>query len=141
MVSQNLYPTLNRWSVDLLMKWHREDPVSQKEIDRNEAVFGFQNNRNPFIDRPELAEYLWGSKKGEAYTPGEIVVPPTGDPELIAPQPGMTLDFGQVALGKSYTARLLVSGKFLPAGYVSVTVYTEIRICSLLPRLRYQLPR
>ena len=125
MVSQNLYPTLNQWSVDLLMKWHREDPVSQKEIDRNEAVFGFQNNRNPFIDRPELAEYLWGSKKGEAYTPGEIVVPPTGDPELIAPQPGMTLDFGQVALGKSYTARLLVSGKFLPAGYVSVTVYTE----------------
>lgn len=124
MVSQNLYPTLNQWSIDLLMKWHREDPVSEKERDRNEAVFGFQNNRNPFIDRPELAEYLWGLKKGEAYTPGEVVVPPVGDPELIAPQPGMTLDFGEVALGKTYTARLLVSGKYLPAGYVSVSVYT-----------------
>ena len=124
MVSQNLYPTLNQWSIDLLMKWHREDPVSEKERDRNEAVFGFQNNRNPFIDRPELAEYLWGLKKGEAYTPGEVVVPPVGDPELIAPQPGMTLDFGEVALGKTYTARLLVSGKHLPAGYVSASVYT-----------------
>ena len=124
MVSQNHYPTNNQWSIDLLMKWHREDPVSEKERDRNEAVFGFQNNRNPFIDRPELAEYLWGLKKGEAYTPGEVVVPPVGDPELIAPQPGMTLDFGEVALGKTYTARLLVSGKHLPAGYVSASVYT-----------------
>ena len=39
MVNQNLYPTLNQWSIDLLMKWHRDDPVSQKEIDRNEAVY------------------------------------------------------------------------------------------------------
>ena len=51
-------------------------------------------------------------------------MPPVGDPELIAPQPGMTLDFGEVALGKTYTARLLVSGKHLPAGYVSASVYT-----------------
>lgn len=36
----------------------------------------------------------------------------------------MTLDFGEVALGKTYTARLLVSGKHLPAGYVSASVYT-----------------
>ena len=58
----------------------RNDPVSQKEIDRNEAVYRIQNNRNPFIDYPQLAEYLWGDKKGEAFYPagGEI----TGDPVL-----------------------------------------------------------
>lgn len=50
---------------NLLMKWHRADPVSQKEIDRNQAVYGIQHNRNPFIDYPELAEYIWGNKMGQ----------------------------------------------------------------------------
>lgn len=53
------------YAKNLLMKWHRADPVSQKEIDRNQAVYGIQNNRNPFIDYPELAEYIWGNKVGQ----------------------------------------------------------------------------
>ena len=124
MVNNNTYPTLNQWSIDLLLKWHHEDAVSQKEIDRNEAVFQIQNNRNPFIDLPELADYIWGTKKGEAFSPGEVVVPPTGDPELIAPVKDMELQFGEVALGSTATSRLFVSGQFL-SGYVSATLYTE----------------
>lgn len=123
MVNQNLYPTLNQWSVDLLMAWHRQDPVSQKEIDRNEVVFGIQNNRNPFIDHPELAEYLWGTKKGEAFSPGEVVVPPVGDPELIAPVKDMSLDFGEVALGKSSRTMLFVKGNNLK-GTVDLAMWT-----------------
>lgn len=122
MVSQNAYPTLNAWSVALLMKWHREDPVSQKEIDRNNAVFGFQNNRNPFIDMPELAEYLWGTKKGEAFSPGGVT-PPVGDPTLTAPTTGMELEFGQVALGHHVTRQLFVSGKDLRAS-IDVLLYS-----------------
>jgi len=53
------------YAKNLLMKWHRQDPVSQKEIDRNQAVYGIQHNRNPFIDYPELAEYIWGNKMGQ----------------------------------------------------------------------------
>ena len=53
------------YSKNLLLKWHRQDPVSQKEIDRNQAVYGIQHNRNPFIDYPELAEYVWGNKVGQ----------------------------------------------------------------------------
>ena len=53
------------YAKNLLMKWHRADPVSQKEIDRNQAVYGIQHNRNPFIDYPELAEYIWGDKVGQ----------------------------------------------------------------------------
>ena len=53
------------YAKNLLMKWHRQDPVSQKEIDRNQAVYGIQHNRNPFIDYPELAEYIWGNKLGQ----------------------------------------------------------------------------
>jgi len=127
MVSQNLYPTLNGWSVNLLMKWHRDDPVSQKERDRNEAVFGFQNNRNPFIDMPELAEYLWGTKKGETFSPGEIVIPPQGDPELLAPSRDMELQFGPVALSKSASTLLYVHGLNLQ-GKIGVTIYANTKI-------------
>ena len=53
------------YSLSFLLEWHRNDPVSQKEIDRNQAVYGIQNNRNPFIDYPELVEYIWGNKVGQ----------------------------------------------------------------------------
>ena len=57
---------LTPYAKNLFLKWHRNDPVSQKEIDRNQAVYGIQKNRNPFIDYPELAEYIWGEKAGQA---------------------------------------------------------------------------
>lgn len=60
MFAQNSYPTLNAYGQSLLLKWHRQDPVSQKEIDRNNAVYSFQGNRNPFIDYPNMVEYIWG---------------------------------------------------------------------------------
>ena len=56
---------LTAYGVALLMKWHREDPVSQKEIDRNNGIQETQGNRNPFIDYPYLAEYIWGEHAGE----------------------------------------------------------------------------
>jgi endonuclease I len=46
-------------AIKLLLKWHHLDPVSQKEIDRNEEVFKIQGNRNPFIDHPEFADCIW----------------------------------------------------------------------------------
>lgn len=58
------YPSLSSWSIALFLKWHRQDPVSQKEKDRCNAVEAHQKNRNPFIDYPELAEHIWGTKKG-----------------------------------------------------------------------------
>ena len=47
------------WAMDMLLRWHDADPVSQKEIDRNNAVYGYQGNRNPFIDHPEYARMIW----------------------------------------------------------------------------------
>lgn len=55
---------LTTYATNLLLKWHRQDPVSQKEIDRNNAIYAHQNNRNPFIDYPCLAEYIWGTAVG-----------------------------------------------------------------------------
>ena len=64
----NSYPGLNSWSVNLLLKWHRQDPVSTKETKRNDAVEDIQHNRNPYIDFPSLAEHIWGTEKGIPWT-------------------------------------------------------------------------
>lgn len=47
------------WFLNLLLTWHNQDPVSQKEIDRNNAIYAVQGNRNPFIDHPEYACQIW----------------------------------------------------------------------------------
>ncbi|MBI5463838.1 MAG: endonuclease [Ignavibacteriales bacterium] len=47
------------WYSNLLYDWSIRDTVSQKEIDRNNAVYGIQHNRNPFIDHPEFAAEIW----------------------------------------------------------------------------------
>ncbi len=57
---------LKTYAVNLFLKWHRQDPVSQKELDRNNGIEQTQGNRNPFIDYPELVEYIWGNKKGQS---------------------------------------------------------------------------
>ncbi len=56
----NAYPTLKEWIIPLLLEWNRTDPVSEWEILRQEKVYGIQQNRNPFIDYPVLAEFVWG---------------------------------------------------------------------------------
>ena len=62
------FGALNSWCINLYLKWSRQDPVSKKEIDRNNAVAVFQHNRNPYIDHPELVEYIWGTHKGEPWS-------------------------------------------------------------------------
>lgn len=64
---------LTAYGVALLMKWHREDPVSQKEIDRNNGIQKTQGNRNPFIDYPYLAEYIWGEHAGETVDMDQLI--------------------------------------------------------------------
>lgn len=64
----NKYPGLSDWQLEMLMKWSKNDPVSEKEINRNIAVWDIQKNRNPFIDYPGLEEYIWGDKMDEAFS-------------------------------------------------------------------------
>ncbi len=58
--SSTTYCNLTEYSKDLFLDWHRADPVSKKEIVRNNAVYAKQKNRNPFIDHPEYVEAIWG---------------------------------------------------------------------------------
>jgi endonuclease I len=72
--SANPKANLTTYAINLFLKWSRNDPVSQKEIDRNNAIYAAQHNRNPFIDHPELAEYIWGNNVGEAWNVSSEVV-------------------------------------------------------------------
>lgn len=79
MYEQNSWPTLKEWAVNLLLDWARRDPVSEKEIARNDAVEVEQGNRNPYIDFPELVEYIWGTRIGEKfYQDQQGNLPPAG---------------------------------------------------------------
>lgn len=75
------------WAMAQLMEWHMQDPVSPKETARNNAVYALQQNRNPFIDRPEWANAIWGALLGLEETDR-----PTFD--LYTDAEGLTLDLG-----------------------------------------------
>lgn len=61
--------SLQPWALAMLIRWHNEDPVSQKEIDRNNAVYALQHNRNPFVDFPELVGKIFGSDSVNVFNP------------------------------------------------------------------------
>ena len=74
--ASNGYKAFSDWSMRMLMEWHRADPVSPKEISRNEAVYDKQGNRNPFVDHPELAEHIWGNLQNTAWEGGGTPIDP-----------------------------------------------------------------
>lgn len=98
MLAGNSYPALDAWAKDMLMRWHRLDPVSPKEKDRNEVVYAHQKNRNPFIDHPEMAEYIWGDRTTEQWSyagsvPTEINQPVNGSTVVMGvSRPGVAIE-------------------------------------------------
>lgn len=87
------WPTLRQWAYTLYIKWAKGDPVNKMEVDRNQAVAEIQGNRNPYVDFPNLMEYVWGDSitvpfnlattvKSSDVT-GEIVPPSPGDEKVI----------------------------------------------------------
>ena len=108
MLAGNSYPVYKTWAVNLLLKWSRQDPVSKKELDRNEAVSRHQNNRNPFIDHPELAEYIWGNKVGIAWYANA-----QADPIINVPADGSVIDLGLSAVNVARKTQITVKGTAL----------------------------
>jgi len=50
-------------NLEVLLRWHLEDPVDEWELERNESIYQIQGNRNPFIDHPEWVELIWGTSE------------------------------------------------------------------------------
>jgi endonuclease I len=110
--SGNKYKAFSTWSINMLMEWTRLDPVSEKEIKRNDAVYTIQGNRNPFIDHPELAEYIWGNMQGQAWTGGADPVPAA----IISPVNGSTIDMGSTYVDSHKEITVNVKGEGLTQG-------------------------
>ena len=53
------YQCFDNWYLKMMHNWHLQDPVSSKEIERNNDVFMIQGNRNPYIDHPEYIALVW----------------------------------------------------------------------------------
>ena len=68
MLSGNKNTVFNSWAITMLLRWAKEDPVSEKEVNRNKGVFGIQGNRNPFVDYPGLEQYIWGDSKDAVFS-------------------------------------------------------------------------
>lgn len=65
----NGYPSTTGQMGDLatILDWHRNDPPDDFEMNRNNIVYNWQFNRNPFIDQPDLVEYIWGTNVGDTW--------------------------------------------------------------------------
>ena len=65
----NGFPDIDGQLGDLatLLEWHRNDPPDDFEMNRNNVIYNWQRNRNPFIDQPDLVEYIWGDQVGNVW--------------------------------------------------------------------------
>lgn len=115
MLAGNSYPAYEEWAVTMLLRWAAEDPVSDKETARNNAVYQIQGNRNPYIDFPGLEQYVWGTKTAVAFDPdsyegGGGAVDPgetTVEAPAFSPAPGM------VAEGTEVTVTTATEGTYI----------------------------
>lgn len=123
------YKEFQPWFCNVMLEWHRQDPVSQKEIDRLAAIYVHQSNRNPFIDYPCLVEYIWGNKQGQVVDFGRLMssVNPNyltnddksgcsceiSEPTITAPQKNSTVNVGAANLNETLTANINVQGVLL----------------------------
>ena len=70
----NTFPSVDIAYLKMMIQWHNEDPVSQKEIDRNNAAYTYQGNRNPFVDYPQYVNQVWNAScPGLGALPVDIV--------------------------------------------------------------------
>lgn len=60
-------PTIKEWTIPTLLAWNEQDPVDEREMKRNEACYYLQHNRNPFVDYPQLAQFIWGNRQNELF--------------------------------------------------------------------------
>jgi len=68
-LENDTWPTLQRWAYTLYMEWADQDPVDDTEVSRNNAVYIIQGNRNPYVDFPNLKDYVWGDSVDYAFYP------------------------------------------------------------------------
>ena len=110
------WQTMRPWVYELMMKWAAEDPVDDIERDRNEVICQIQGNRNPFVDIPQLADFLWGDNTESVF----YIDPLSTKAELFVPIEDENIDFGLQALSIPKTHSIAVRGRNLPDGLTAM---------------------
>ena len=119
-----------------LLDWHRNDPPDDYEMNRNNLVYNWQYNRNPFIDQPELVEYIWGNNVGENWDQALSIEEIVSDDLTIYPNPSNG-HFQIKGLNKETQIDLytidgkLLSEYYCTGNYVDLNVSSGIYIIKL----------
>ncbi|MBT3169674.1 MAG: PKD domain-containing protein [Candidatus Cloacimonetes bacterium] len=61
----NTDPNPQHGKLSTLLEWNTFDPPDEFEQNRNDQIYYYQDNRNPFIDHPEFVNYIWGNEAPE----------------------------------------------------------------------------
>ena len=105
----------------LMLEWAKNDPVDQIETSRADEIEWIQGNRNPYVDFPELAEYVWGEKSGQDFDIQQIK--DKKNPDVVIepdPDPSETVKFSVSPLSMVFTA-----SPGHPSNAVKTTVYMQ----------------
>lgn len=127
----NKYPGLTNWTLQMMQRWAKADPVDEVERARNEAVSSFQHNRNPFIDYPGLEQFVWGDSVDVAFSYDhyqEGTVTPDDPVTPIDPDDPVTPDNPDEPVTPAEGTRVyekIVSAADLETGYGYLVVYED----------------
>ncbi|MBK9581218.1 MAG: endonuclease [Saprospiraceae bacterium] len=130
--------------LDTLLTWHRNDPPDDFEMNRNNVVQTWQFNRNPFIDMPEMIEYIWGDKQDEIWQNPSSVTWTDIDNFQIFPNPTsstLQINLGTIMDGKftlsDVNGAILQSKSFVAQNLISTNVegLTGIYFITILPTI------
>jgi endonuclease I len=114
------YPTLKTWALNMFIEWSHTDEVSDKEYNRNEAVYQLQFNRNPYIDYPGLEQYIWGGMKDVEFSYDNYQVPDNYSLYIPGDDPGPVDPPGPSGEGNVYKRVTSTADLEDGAGYIIV---------------------
>ena len=115
MLDGTSYPEYHPCVINKLLKWAKNDPVSDKELNRNKGIWGVQQNRNPFVDYPGLEQYIWGDSVDVVFNYSNygqpVLTPDSTDTDSTGTNPIPTIVEGQQRFRIVASADELETGK------------------------------
>ncbi|SDS06686.1 endonuclease [Winogradskyella sediminis] len=118
-----------------LLDWHRNDPPDDFEMNRNNVVYNWQFNRNPFIDQPDMIEYIWGDMIGETWNQPLNITDNTALKVVLYPNPSTGRVYLSGLNAEADVDVYSIDGKLL-AQYRSVQDYINLDVTSGLYLLK-----
>lgn len=104
-----------------LLEWHILDPVDDFEVNRNEVIYSYQQNRNPFIDHPELVDYIWGENNNQNWSGNLNTYNPELEMNNIYPNPTNGIIYLPENFVNNNYEVLDLNGKILTTGKINQT--------------------